>query len=204
MRLEHLGLVGNCQFSALVDSTGAVVWCCLPRFDSAPVFSSLLDHSCGGRYLIGPAEPGVGEQRYLPNSNVLETTFKTPGGSFRVIDFAPRFVEHGRTFRPTQLFRIIEPLEGTPQIRVDCDPRLGWSKESPARLQGSHHVAYTGFASPLRLTTDLPLSYLNGQPFALVQRRYLALTWGAPIEQPLRPIAERFLEETLQYWQQWV
>ncbi len=53
-------------------------------------------------------------------------------------------------------------------------------------LQGSNHLRFEGFASPLRLTTDIPLSYLGGQPFALTERRHLALTWGAPIEEPLR------------------
>jgi GH15 family glucan-1,4-alpha-glucosidase len=43
MRLEDLGLIGNCQVSALVESTGSIVWCCLPRFDSEPVFGRLLD-----------------------------------------------------------------------------------------------------------------------------------------------------------------
>jgi GH15 family glucan-1,4-alpha-glucosidase len=48
MRLENLGLIGNCQFSALVSRTDEVVWCCLPRFDSEPVFSTLLDKQNGG------------------------------------------------------------------------------------------------------------------------------------------------------------
>jgi GH15 family glucan-1,4-alpha-glucosidase len=204
MRLEDLGLLGNCQFSALVEKTGAVVWCCLPRFDSEPVFSTLLDHEGGGSFLVGPAEPLPGTQRYLANTNILETRFVAPGSAFRVLDFAPRFVEHGRLFRPTQLFRIVEPLEGTPLIRVRCDPRLGWSKAVPARLQGSHHVGFAGFPSPLRLTTDIPLSYLAEKPFALTERRHLVLTWGAPIEEPLRPLCDRFLEETQRYWQQWV
>ncbi len=204
MRLEDLGLVGNCQFSALVERSGSVVWCCLPRFDSEPVFATLLDHAAGGSFLVGPAEPAMGTQRYLPNSNVLETRFDAPGGSFRVVDFAPRFVEHGRMFRPTQLFRIVEPLEGTPRIRVVCEPRLGFGREAPGRVQGSHHVGFSGFSSPLRLTTDLPLSYLGGAPLALTERRHLALTWGAPIEEPLGPLCARFLEETVRYWQRWV
>ena len=204
MRLEDLGVVGNCQFSALIERTGAVVWCCLPRFDSEPVFSTLLDHDDGGSFLVGPAEPAPGTQRYLPNTNVLETRFDAPDGSFRLVDFAPRFVEHGRLFRPTQLFRIIEPLEGTPRIRVTCEPRLGWSKGVPCRVQGSHHVSFSGFASPLRLTSDIPLSYLGEQPFALTDRRHLALTWGAPIEEPLPPLCDRFLKETVRYWIEWV
>jgi GH15 family glucan-1,4-alpha-glucosidase len=204
MRLEDLGLVGNCQFSALVERSGDVVWCCLPRFDSEPVFSSLLDQQAGGRFAAGPAggEPGV--QRYLDNTNILETRFRTASGSFRVLDFAPRFLQHDRIFRPTQLFRLLEPLEGTPLVRVSCEPRLGWSKAAPGALQGSNHLGFEGFASPLRLTTDIALSYLGGRPFALTGRRYLALTWGAPIEEPLPPLCERFLGETERYWQRWV
>ncbi|MBI5545874.1 MAG: glycoside hydrolase family 15 protein [Deltaproteobacteria bacterium] len=204
MRLEDLGLVGNCQFSALISRAGAVVWCCLPRFDSEPVFARLLDETDGGEFRIGAADGSPGEQRYLPNTNVLETRFCTADGSFRVLDFAPRFLQYDRHFRPTQLFRLVEPLEGTPRVAVSCEPRLGWSKAKPERLSGSNHVRFEGYASPVRLTTDVPLSYLGGQPFALTERRHLVLSWGTPIEEPLAPLFERFLGETVRYWQRWV
>jgi GH15 family glucan-1,4-alpha-glucosidase len=204
MRLEDLGVIGNCQFSALVHHSGEVVWCCLPRFDSEPVFSTLLDSQDGGRFRIGPANGEIGAQRYLPNTNILETTFRTSTGSFRVIDFAPRFLQFGRAFRPTQLMRIVEPVEGTPRIDVVCEPRLGWSKRRPVLLQGSHHVRFEGFASQLRLTTDIPNSYLGGQPFTLTRRHHLVLSWGAPVEENLEPLCERFWNETSRYWQHWV
>jgi GH15 family glucan-1,4-alpha-glucosidase len=204
VRLEDLALIGNCQFSALVERSGAVVWCCLPRFDSEPVFSRLLDDELGGQFLIGPAEGGMGRQRYLDNTNVVETLFKTEEGSFRVIDFAPRFPLHERMFRPTQLVRIIEPLQGSPRVRIRCQPRLGWSKGTPSQTWGSHHVDFGGFAAPLRLTTDVPLSYLEGHPFTLVERRQLVLTWGAPVEEPLAPLVDRFFTQTIRYWQRWV
>src|ERR1035438_6053902 len=137
MRLEDLGGIGTCQFSALVHNSGEIVWCCLPRFDSEPVCSTLLDSEDGGRFRISPANGECGTQRYLPNTNILETTFQTSTGSFRVIDFAPRFLQFGRAFRPTQLMRIVEPIEGTPRISVVCEPRLGWSKVRPVVLQGS-------------------------------------------------------------------
>ena len=168
------------------------------------MFSTLLDSEDGGRFRIGPANGETGTQRYLPNTNILETTFQTPTGSFRVIDFAPRFLQFGRAFRPTQLIRIVEPIEGTPRIAVVCEPRLGWSKERPSVVQGSHHVRFEGFASQLRLTTDFPLSYLGGQPFTLTGRQHLVLTWGAPVEEPLAPLCERFWNETARYWQRWV
>ncbi len=122
--------------------------------------------------LARPAEKPAASA-IMPNTNILETTFRTSTGSFRVIDFAPRFLQFGRAFRPTQLIRIVEPIEGTPRIAVVCEPRLGWSKARPSAMQGSHHVRFEGFASQLRLTTDLPLSYLGGQPFTLPD----ASTW---------------------------
>ncbi|MGH9783861.1 MAG: glycoside hydrolase family 15 protein, partial [Terriglobia bacterium] len=204
MRLEELGLIGNCQFSALIHRSGEVMWCCLPRFDSEPVFGSLLDSQQGGKFLVAPAAGGNGSQRYLPNTNILETVFQTPGGSFRILDFAPRFMQHERAFRPTQVCRVVEPLEGTPRVRVLCEPRLGWSKKLPASIHGSHHLRFEGFPNQLRLTTDLPLSYLEGQPFTLTERRHLVLSWGAAIEEPLPPLCDRFLNATRQYWQQWV
>jgi GH15 family glucan-1,4-alpha-glucosidase len=204
MQLERLGVIGNCQFAALIECTGEVVWCCLPRFDSEPVFSTLLDSRQGGRFVVGPAGEEPGEQSYIYNTNILKTTFETISGKFEVVDFAPRFEQYNRTFRPVQLFRIIEPLEGSPRIRVACEPRLGWSKATPIRLSGSNHIGFEGFDSHLRLTSDIPISYLSGQPFTLTGRRHLVLTWGAPIEEPLQPLADRFVNETRRYWQHWV
>ena len=201
--LADLGLIGNCQVAAHVRRDGAIVWCCMPRFDSAPVFGALLDDA-GGHFTIGPATPAGGMQRYLTNTNVLETRFQTPDGAFRVLDFAPRFLQYERSFRPTKLVRVVEPLTGTPRIRVTCDPVLGWSKARPGREPGSHHISYRGYPAELRLTTNAPLSYLDGEPFALTERTHFVLAWGAPVEEPLEPLAERFLNETIQYWRTWV
>jgi GH15 family glucan-1,4-alpha-glucosidase len=176
----------------------------MPRFDSPPIFASLLDHNDGGRFTIGPTAHEAGVQRYLPNTNVLETRFETKDGSFRILDFAPRFMQWERSFRPTKLVRIVEPIAGTPRIRVLCDPVLGWSRARPRPELGSHHVAYHGYAAELRLTTDAPLSYLNDEPFALTGRKHFVLAWGAPVEEPLESLCERFLRETVRYWQQWV
>ncbi|HVQ23611.1 MAG TPA: glycoside hydrolase family 15 protein, partial [Planctomycetota bacterium] len=209
VRLEQLGLIGNCQFSALVADTGDVVWCCLPRFDSEPVFSALLDSEAGGRFGVAAvgaegAPPPRTRFGYLPNSNVLETIHETADGQFRVLDFAPRFEQHGRYFRPTMLVRMLQPVAGTPRARVLCEPMLGWSRRLPERVQGSNHVDYAGYESRLRLTTDIPLAYLGGRPFALAAPQHLVLTWGEPIEEPLPALCERFLRETLRYWERWV
>ncbi len=205
MRLEDLGLIGNCQFSAHVERTGAIVWCCLPRFDSEPVFSALLDETNGGRFVVEPAggEPGV--QTYLENTNVLSTQFQTDTGAFRVLDFAPRFGQVEGVFHPTQLHRIIEPLEGQPVVRVRFEPCLGWSKAPAPQVQGAKHLHVEGFASALWLDTDVDLAdVVERRPFALTERRHLVLTWGAPVEEPLSALCDRFLRATVRYWQTWV
>lgn len=204
MRLEDLAVIGNCQYSALVDKHGSVVWSCLPRFDSEPVFGTLLDPG-GGSFTIAPADGSSGVQRYVENTNVVETRFHTADGAFRVLDFAPRFSVHDRMFRPTKLVRVVEPLSGTPRVTVRCDPRLGWSRAVPRRELGSHHVRYMGFDAAVRLTTDAPLTYVEqGNPFALTSRRHFVFAWGDPVEEPLAPLCERFLRETERYWRSWV
>jgi GH15 family glucan-1,4-alpha-glucosidase len=203
MLLEELGLIGNCQYSALVSRGGDIVWCCLPRFDSEPVFASLLDDS-GGAFSVRPADSSAGVLRYIENTNILETRFHVQDGSFRVIDFAPRFHHHDRTFRPTMLVRIIEPIDGTPRITVRCDPVLGWSRKKPRSNIGSNHVEYYGFETDFRLLTDVPLSYLGDTSFALTTRKHLVLNWGPPVVDEIAPMCDRFLGETTRYWTRWV
>jgi GH15 family glucan-1,4-alpha-glucosidase len=203
MLLEDLGLIGNCQFSALVSRTGSIVWSCLPRFDSEPVFARLLDPD-GGELVVGAAGGEPGAQAYIANTNVLQTTFQTKEGRFRVVDFAPRYQVAGRYERPTRIVRILEPLEGAPRVEVRCAPRLGWSKRVPGRSAASGRVTYYGFEAPLYLDTDVPLSYLDGESFTLTEPRFLVLSWGAPLDEPLAPYACRTREATIDYWQRWV
>ncbi len=122
------GLIGNAQISALVSQTGSIDWLCLPRPDSPPVFGRLLDPE-GGHFSIAPAEGSAGRQRYLPNTNILETRFDLEDGSaFRILDFCPRFAQHGRVYRPLSLFRLVEPVQGMPFIQVSVQAVDGWSK----------------------------------------------------------------------------
>jgi GH15 family glucan-1,4-alpha-glucosidase len=201
--LDELGLIGNCQLSALVHRSGEIVWACMPRFDSPPVFARLLDPA-GGGFAITPAGAESGVQRYLPNTNVLETRFDTQDGAFRILDFAPRFIQFDRSYRPTMLVRVVEPLHGAPRVKVTCRPVLGWTKRQPEREWGSHHISFGGYPAHVRLTTDAPLEYVDGESFALGQRRHFVLSWGPPVEEPLEDLCERFLRLTTRYWQTWV
>ncbi|MEO0776260.1 MAG: trehalase-like domain-containing protein, partial [Bacteroidota bacterium] len=128
----NYGIIGNCAYLALIDDRANVGWLCWPRFDSSFVFGGLLDDEKGGDFCIRPEwEEFTSEQRYLRNTTVLQTTFHCEDGSYRVTDFAPRFRQYERYFRPLMLIRKVEPLEGTPRIRVRCNPRGNYGEVVP-------------------------------------------------------------------------
>lgn len=202
------GLVGNCQSSALIGTNGSVDWLCAPRPDSPPVFGRLLDPD-GGHFSIACANPeavGSNEQRYVPNTNILLTTVALRNGdAFQITDFCPRFEQYGRMYRPTALFRIVEPLHGTPAIRVSCRPISGWEKTAVQPVRGSNHLRYDIRGELLRLLTNMPMTYLCEEtPVALTQKFYFGLTWGLGIEDDLVKVAHDFLEQTTRYWRTWV
>ncbi len=201
------GLIGNCQVSALISKLGSIDWLCLPRPDSEPVFGKLLD-PLGGSFSIQVADVSNDKSRqyYLENTNLLVTEIQSSDGSrLRITDFCPRFEQYGRLYRPMSLFRVVEPLSGSPTVKVSCTPVTGWNKESAKSLRGSSHLRFDFREDSLRLTTNMPLTYLCEEtPFPLKEKLYFALTWGAGVEEDLVQLTERFLQLTQSYWRTWV
>ncbi|CAM2005751.1 glycoside hydrolase family 15 protein [Acanthopleuribacter pedis] len=199
------GLVGNCQYNALIDPNGNVAWLCWPRFDSSFLFGGLLDSNHGGRFRISPGDDSRGEQSYLVNTNVLRTEFTTDRGRFEIIDFAPRFVLFERYHKPTKLFRIVRPLSGEPVIRVEIEPKGDYGRVTPTPVFGSNHIRYNGLDQELRLTTNASLSMIAEQrDMVLREPLYFVLSYGEPLEANLEHTCKEFLERTIQYWQTWV
>jgi GH15 family glucan-1,4-alpha-glucosidase len=199
-----LGIIGNCSFSALVRE-GSVEWMCWPRPDSSFVFGPLLDRERGGVFAVEAVDADTVSQAYVENTNVLRTVFSGPGGSFELYDFAPRFVLFDRYFKPPMLIRVLRPLSGEPKAVVRCKPVYDYGQIEPTSWAASNHVEYRGFPAPVRLTTNVPLAYVEDErPFLLERDRHMVLTWGQPLEAGLEDTAERFLERTLDYWRRWV
>ena len=109
-----LAVIGNGRTAALVDPTARLVWWCYPRFDSDPIFCRLLS---------GDEEKGFSDvvlddmadfqSEYLRNTAIVSTVLTDrQGGAVRITDFAPRYRQFGRVFRPPQLIRMIEPVAG--------------------------------------------------------------------------------------------
>jgi GH15 family glucan-1,4-alpha-glucosidase len=202
----NLGVVGNCTYLAYIDLRADVRWMCMPRFDSSFLFGSLLDEEKGGHFCIRPTgEDYRVRQHYITNTNVLCTEFTCRDGRFVVKDFAPRIRMYERQFRPLMLVRKVELIEGEPAITVGCQPRGDYGKVVADAVIGSNHIRYLNLDQQVRLTTDVPLTYiLKENSFILDQDRYLVLTYGEPLEAPLKETAEEFLRKTTEDWQSWV
>lgn len=199
------GIIGNCAYIAHVGQDTNISWLCWPTFDSSFVFGSLLDIEKGGEFSILPPDRYTTSQYYVENTNVLRTEVTTAEGAYRITDFAPRFRQYDRYFKPLMLIRKVEPLRGRPRVRVCCRPVGNYGAHTFERYRGSNHVEFRNGTEQMRLTTNVPVSHFFGdKPMVLSETKYLVLTYGQPLEAPLQPTAERFLRETTQYWRTWI
>ncbi len=206
-----LAVIGNCSFGSLVDKRGRMIWSCMPRFDGDPVFCALLngngDDEKFGFFDIAIDDFARSEQHYLRNTAILVTTlYDAHGSAVEITDFAPRFKQFGRIFRPLMTIRRVKPVLGNPRIRVRLRPVYDYGASRPEITHGSNHVRYVspgGLA--LRLTTDAPVSFILDEiPFVLEEPFDLILGPDESLTRPITETVREFFEETDEYWVEWV
>ena len=204
LRIEDYALIGDTQTAALVGIDGSIDWLCVPRFDSAACFASLLGTEENGSWIIGPAEGGgASSRRYRDGSLVLETTFETAIGAARLIDFMP-----ARQTLP-RIVRIVEGLRGTVDMQSRFAPRMDYGKTRPwVRGEGSDIAAGAG-PEALRLRADVPMvlndsGYDAGFTVGVGDRVGFVLTSYSSWEDPPPPTdASEALDETDAWWRDW-
>ena len=80
-------VISDCHCNALISRAGSVDWCCMPRLDDDSCFGRLLDWDMGGHCVITPADTDyVSTRRYVEDTMILETHFKTSKGEVRLFD----------------------------------------------------------------------------------------------------------------------
>jgi GH15 family glucan-1,4-alpha-glucosidase len=202
-----LAVIGNCRTAALLEPGSRLVWWCYPRFDGDPVFSRLLagDEEKGFSDVVLDDLADV-QSQYLRNTAIVVTTLTdSKGGSIRITDFAPRFQNLDRIYRPPQLIRIIEPVAGLPRITIRFRPTYEYGIPISNRSLGSSHIRYWGGATQLRLTTDAPLSYIEREaPFVLNRPVHLVFGADEPFPSALATTCRDFCDRTRDYWREWV
>lgn len=195
---------------ALVASDGSIDWLCLPDLDSPSVFGAVLDAEKGGSFALAPEARFTTQRRYLPDTNVLETTFVTAEGAVRVTD---------AMLLPTcglapvrELARQVKGLSGSVAMRWRVEPRFQYGGRrariefrsgTPVAAAGADALAVFAWASgdPVLDATSISGSYVAtpGQ-VALVG---LSVAHQEPLVFPSRTEVESRLTATIAFWRDW-
>jgi GH15 family glucan-1,4-alpha-glucosidase len=208
--IRDYAVIGDGRTAALVARDGSIDWLCLPDLDSPSVFGRLLDAERGGTFALSPDEPFVAERRYLPDTNVLETTFATAGGKVRVTDLMP--LSLGGLSPTRELARRVEGLSGQVALRWYVGPRFGYATErSHLGRRAGVPVAVSGRDALAVLTfdagdTEVQDGFIRGRfqveagSSALLA---LSVARGDPLILSAREEIEQRVDRTIEHWRAW-
>jgi len=218
--IADYALLSDCHSCALVSTDGSIDWCTFHRFEARPVFGRILDWAKAGFFRIAPLDDDYEPtRRYLPGTNVLETTFRTPTGTLVLTDFfcfrMPLPGEDAHSAHPDhQLIRIARCTEGEVAVKVKLVPRFDYGLTTP-RLETRADdlvVAYGG-ADALVLQSELPFGHAErsatqgNRTLRAGEEAFVVLTYQLPHELEPRRLTRHEvharLEETRATWAAW-
>jgi alpha,alpha-trehalase len=213
-------LLSDCHSGARVSKDGSIDWCTFHRFEARPVFARILDWAKAGFFRIAPLDDEYeSTRRYLPGTNVLETTFRTPSGTLVLTDFfvfrVPAEGEGAHSAHPDhQLIRLARCTDGEVAVKVKLVPRFDYSLTTP-RLEtlAADLVVVYGGADGLVLQSELPFgdaersATQGNRTLQAGEEAFVVLTYQLPHElEPRRLTREEVqekLEETTSAWTAW-
>ena len=178
---------------------------------------AILDPKVGGHFRIGPVDPVIEtNQEYVPDTNVLRTTFHTASGVVSLTDFMPAPADHDNNpetplIAPNEIHRIVTCESGAITLRCDFQPRHDYARTVPSFRSlggnaGGGAVQARGGRQALTLLADIPLVFddrgvvhdfqiSEGQTVTFV----LSYGHGGPSTPEGGRTAEK-LEHTQRYW----
>lgn len=212
-KISDYGVIGNLRTVALVGPDGSIDWLCLPRIDSPSVFAALLDDTVGGRFTISPDGEWDSAATYVPGTNILVTTFRSPAGIMKLTDFMPipGGTEEGDAPARLELYRLIEVTSGEVHVRTLFEPRFDYARAATSLQPAGPVIEATGGGERLILCSTGPdLEIGDGRAegkwrMSAGDRVWLHLLYGW--DQPMRvdpAVAAGLLEETRAYWVDWL
>jgi GH15 family glucan-1,4-alpha-glucosidase len=210
--IEDYALIGDMETAALIGRDGSAEWLCLPRFDSPACFAALLGDERNGHWLIAPtatqgppSRRGEVIRRYQGNTLILETQWRTAGGTVRLIDFMPP-----RRDQAPVLVRIVEGVEGAVEMECVLRLRFGYGQVVPwVRRIGDAVVAVAGpdsvcLHTPVRLTGH-EMAHEASFTVRAGHRVPFVMTWQQSHLPPPGPVdADDALAATREFWDGWV
>jgi alpha,alpha-trehalase len=218
--IADYALLSDCHSGALVSKDGSIDWCTFHRFEARPVFARILDWAKAGFFRIAPLDDEYeSTRRYLPGTNVLETTFRTPSGTLVLTDFfafrmsAPGADAHS-AHPDHQLIRLARCTDGEVAVKVKLVPRFDYGLTTPRlEMLADDLVVVYGGADALVLQSELPFGHAErsategNRTLQAGEEAFVVLTYQLPHElEPRRLTREEVqakLEETTSTWAAW-
>ena len=204
--IEDYALIGSTYSAALVHRHGDMEWLCLPRFDSAAMFASLLGDEHNGGWKLGTRQRAARvTRRYLPGTMVLETTLHTPTGVATVTDFMPQPAHEGTN----EVVRIVRGVRGTVDLHTEIRIRFNYGEWLPwVKRQGEAIYAVAG-PDAVRITSGVPMRSRNlatAADFSVAEGQSIAfcLEWfPSHLVPPITRDPNALLADSLGQWQGW-
>ncbi len=135
---------------------GVLTGFALPDFDSASVFGKILDNEKGGSFSINVEDHYLINQKYFPFTNILRTEYTSEEGSFELIDFMPRYkINDYDYFTPSEIYRYIRLLRGSPSFTVVYDPKLNYARDEVSHVTEEDHLRTYSLRLAYRLYISL-------------------------------------------------
>ncbi|HEV8341530.1 MAG TPA: glycoside hydrolase family 15 protein [Candidatus Binatia bacterium] len=214
-RIQDYAIIGDCRSAALVSREGSIDWLCWPRFDSSSVFGALLDPQAG-HWRIAPTAPFKTERRYVDETNVLETRFRTETGSLLLIDLMPVASEEEkrRHLLPEhEILRLVECEKGEVEVEILFDPRPRYAQRTVrARDAGKFGIRVETGYGLLTLQSSVPMTLLgDGRAHATARLRAgealdFSLTFSVEWPAVLPPLGQRTrqaIARSVTWWERW-
>ena len=208
--IRDYAAIGDGRTVALVARDGSIDWLPFPSIDSPTVFGSLLDATRGGSFALAPEQAYEVTRRYLPGTNILETTFTTETGAVSVTD--EMTVPAGGLVPLRELVREMKGLGGTVPMVWRVEPRFGYGAR-PTRLgrrggipvveSGADAVAVCSFdaGDPTIEEGSVSGRFEIGYGGSAIVA--LSFAHQEPLVFPTRAEIERRTEETHATWSRW-
>ncbi len=224
--IAEYAFIADLEVTALIAPSGNVEWLSVPRPDAPSVFGAVLDRSAG-TFRLGPAELfAPAGRRYIPGTNILETTWHTSTGWLVVRDALIVGPWSGdrriRTYRRPPpdnvsehvLVRELRCVNGRVDVQMSCEPVFDYGRNDATWEYSSagygEAVARGSEADPvLRLTTSMRLGLEGRSALAAHQmeegdRDFVALSWSED-EPPLTyEDAAARMRCTASFWRGWL
>lgn len=208
--IADYAVLGDGRTVALMAMDGRVDWWPMPTLDAPPVAGAILDPSGGGYLAVAPAAAFEARRRYVPDTNVLETTYTTTTGTARVTDSLN--VGTAGRLPWTELARRLEGLEGSVEMAWEFVPgdRFGQTRPWVTMRDGTPIVAVgdqtMALVSDDAIATRVsPHRAWGGVTLTSGSHHVLAVigTDGEPVPLPAPGQVDARINATVESWRRW-